>query len=118
MPIFLLYQLLSVTNKKQANLNVRSCKKKKQLRIQYRGVESSTISSINFSILGSNNRFSTNYMTALGLNQAYTSLKLCNKYNKVLICSFRSITGNMYITAINKKLIGFFFSSITQMIFY
>ena len=31
--------------------------------------------------------FSTNYMTALGLNQAYTSLKLRNKYNRVLICS-------------------------------
>ena len=39
-------------------------------------------------------------MTALGLNQAYTSLKLCNKYNIGLICSFRSTTG--YITAINK----------------
>ena len=40
--------------------------------------------------------FSTNYMTALGLNQAYTSLKLCNKCNIVLICSFRLITGNIY----------------------
>ena len=39
--------------------------------------------------------FSTNYMTALGLNQAYTSLKLRNKYNILLICSFRSITGNI-----------------------
>jgi len=33
--------------------------------------------------------FLTNYMTALGLNQAYTSLKLRNKYDIVLICSFR-----------------------------
>ena len=39
--------------------------------------------------------FSTNYMTALGLNQAYTSLKLRNKYNIVLIYLFRSITGNI-----------------------
>ena len=30
--------------------------------------------------------FSTNYMT----DQAYTSLKLCNKYNIVLICSLIS----------------------------
>ena len=36
------------------------------------------------------------YMTALGLNQAYTSLKLRNKYNIVLICSFRSITGTLF----------------------
>ena len=82
----------------------------------FRGVESSTISSINFRILGSNKRFSTNYMTAIGLNQAYTSLKLRKKYNIVLICSFRSITG-IYITAINKKLISFISSSITRMIF-
>ena len=41
--------------------------------------------------------FSTNYMTALGMNQAYTSLKLRNKYNIVLICSFRSITGNILL---------------------
>ena len=39
--------------------------------------------------------FSTNYMAALGLKQAYTSLKLRYKYNVVLICSFRSITGNI-----------------------
>ena len=39
--------------------------------------------------------FSTNYMKALGLNQAYTSLKLRNEYNIVLICSFRWITGNI-----------------------
>ena len=39
--------------------------------------------------------FSTNYMTALGLNQAYTMLKLHNKYNIVLICSFRLTTGNI-----------------------
>ena len=51
--------------------------------------------------------FSTNYMTALGLNQACTSIKLLNtySYNIVLICSFRSITGN--ITDINKNLIRF-----------
>ena len=30
--------------------------------------------------------FSTKYMTVLGLNQAYTTLKLRNKYNIVLIC--------------------------------
>ena len=61
----------------------------------FRGVESSTISSINFSILGINKRFPTNYMTALGLNQAYTSLKLRNKYDIVLICSLRSMRGNI-----------------------
>ena len=38
---------------------------------------------------------STNYMTALGLNQAYTSLILRIKYNIVLICSFRSKPGNI-----------------------
>ena len=37
--------------------------------------------------------FPTNYMKALGLNQAYMLLKLRNKYCIVLICSFGSITG-------------------------
>ena len=43
----------------------------------------------------------TNYMSALGLNQAYTSLKLRDKYNIVLICSFRSITGNILQQKVN-----------------
>ena len=38
--------------------------------------------------------FSTNYMKALGLNQAYMLLKLRNNYYIVLICSFGSNTGN------------------------
>ena len=38
--------------------------------------------------------FSTNYMKALGLNQAYMLLKLGNNYHIVLTCSFGSITGN------------------------
>ena len=53
--------------------------------------------------------FSTNFMKALGLNQAYMLLKLCNNYYIMLICSFGSITGNMFITDINKKSIHFFF---------
>ena len=77
-----------------------------------RGVESSTISTINFSFLAVIKDFSTNYLTALGLNQAYTSLKLRNKYNKVLICSLRLITGNTYITAIIKSL---FVSSLVRL---
>ena len=32
--------------------------------------------------------FSKNYMKALGLNQEYILLKLCNNYYIVLICSF------------------------------
>ena len=39
--------------------------------------------------------FLTNYMKALGLNQAYMLLKLRNYYNTVLICPFGSITGNI-----------------------
>ena len=44
--------------------------------------------------------FSTNYMMALGLNQAYISSELCNKSYIVLICSFvicsfGSIKGNL-----------------------
>ena len=39
--------------------------------------------------------FLTNYMKALGLNQAYMLLKLCNNYYKVLLCSIGSITGNI-----------------------
>ena len=38
--------------------------------------------------------FSTNYMKALGLNQAYMLLRLRNYY-LVLICLFGSITGNI-----------------------
>ena len=60
-----------------------------------RGVDSFTISTINFSIHGSKKDFSTNYMKALGLNQAYMLLKLRNNYYIVLICSFGSITGNI-----------------------
>ena len=64
----------------------------------FRGIESSTISSINFSILGSNNRFFDKlYDGSWSESSIYidTSLKLRNKYNIVLICSFRSITGNI-----------------------
>ena len=58
-----------------------------------RGVESSTIStSASQAVIKD---LSTNYMTALGLNQAYTSLILRIKYNIVLICSFRSKPGNI-----------------------
>ena len=39
--------------------------------------------------------FSTYYMKALGLNQAFMLLKLCNNYYIVLICSLGSITGNI-----------------------
>ena len=55
--------------------------------------------------------FSTIFMKALGLNQAYMLLKLCNNYYFVVICSFG--TGNIVI---NKKLICFFFIWITRMI--
>ena len=46
--------------------------------------------------------FSAIYMEALGLNQAYMLLKLRNKYDIVLICSFQFDNGK-YFTAINKK---------------
>ena len=59
------------------------------------GFESFTISTINFSIHGSNQRLLTNYMRALGLNQVYMLLNLRNNYYKALICSFGSIT-NVY----------------------
>ena len=39
--------------------------------------------------------FLTNYMKAIGLNQAYMLLKLPNNYYIMLICSFGSITGNI-----------------------
>ena len=40
---------------------------------------------------------STNYIKAIGLNQAYTMLlKLRNNYNIALICSFGSIPGIYY----------------------
>ena len=51
--------------------------------------------------------FSTKYMKDLGLNQAYMLLKLRNNDYIVLIFSFGSIKGNMYITAINKKFFHF-----------
>ena len=63
------------------------------------------------------NDFSTNYMKALGLNQAYILLKLRNNYYIVLICSFGSITGNIHITALDNNCIRFFFICITRMIF-
>ena len=69
----------------------------------YRGFESISISTINFSIHGSKKRF---YMKALGLNQAYILLKLRKNYSIVLICSFGSTTGN--ILQLNKKFIPFF----------
>ena len=46
-------------------------------------------------------------MTVLGLNQAYTSLNVRNKYNIVLLCSFRSITGIIYYNY-KQKVITFF----------
>ena len=55
--------------------------------------------------------FSTNAMKALGLNQGYMMLRLCNNYHIVLICSIGSIT------AINKKFIHFVFIWKTRMIF-
>ena len=51
---------------------------------------------INFCILGGNKIFFDKLYDALGLDQAYTSLKLRNKYNIVLICSFRLKTGNIF----------------------
>ena len=62
-----------------------------------RGVESSTISFINFSILGSNKRFFNILYDGSWSESSIYSIqrKLRNKYNKVLICSFRSITGNI-----------------------
>ena len=39
--------------------------------------------------------FSTNYIKALGLNQAYILFKLRNNYCIMLICSFGSLTGNI-----------------------
>ena len=51
--------------------------------------------------------FSIYYMTVLGLNQAYTSLNVRNKYNIVLLCSFRSITGIIYYNY-KQKVITFF----------
>ena len=62
-----------------------------------RGVESFTISTINFSIHGSNTRFFEfeNYKTSLGLNQACMLLKLRNTYYIVVICSIGPIMGNI-----------------------
>ena len=39
--------------------------------------------------------FSTNYMEALGLNQAYMMLKLHNNYYIVLVRAIRSIMENI-----------------------
>ena len=44
----------------------------------------------------SNKRFFDKLFEALGLNQAYLMLKSRNNYYLVLICSFGSITGNIY----------------------
>ena len=80
-----------------------------------RGVESFTISTINFSIHGSNKRyFLTNYLKSLGLNQAYVLLQLRNSYYIELICSFGS-TEIYY--SYKKKFIHLFFIWITRMIF-
>ena len=68
-----------------------------------RGVESFTISTINLSIHDSNKRFSTNYMKALGLTQAYMLLKLSKNYYIVFICSLGSIMGNILQLKINEK---------------
>ena len=71
-------------------------------RISYhQGVESFTISTINFSIHCSNKRF---FDKALGLNQAYTYVV---KINTVIM--FIWIDNWIYTTAINKKCILFFF---------
>ena len=50
---------------------------------------------------------STNYMKALGLNQAYMLIKLRKYYYIVLLCLIGLITGNIHITAI-KKVYTFF----------
>ena len=60
--------------------------------------------------------FLTNYMKALGLNQAYILFKLRNNYYIVLICSFGSITGNI-LQLLTKSLYVFFFIWIPRMIF-
>ena len=67
-----------------------------QIEIYIRGVESFTISTINLSIHGAViKNFSTNYMKALGLKQAYMFLKLRNNFYIVLICSIGSMMGNI-----------------------
>ena len=52
--------------------------------------------------------FSTNYLKALGLNQAYMLLKLCNNYYMYSVNMFNWIDNGKYGTAINKKFINFF----------
>ena len=63
--------------------------------LQFRGVESFTISTINLSIHGSNKRFFDKLYEGSRLNQANMLLVLRNNYYIVLICSFVSITGNI-----------------------
>ena len=57
---------------------------------------------------------STNYMKALGLNQAYMLLKLRNNYYIALLSW---VDNGKSITEINKNCICFFFIWITRMIF-
>ena len=52
--------------------------------------------------------FSTNYLKALGLNQAYMLLKLRNNYYMYSVNMFNWIDNGKYGTAINKKFINFF----------
>ena len=58
------------------------------------GDESYTISTINFGIHGSNKKFLKLYEGSRAKSSIY-DVKLCNNYYKVLICSFRSIAGNI-----------------------
>ena len=60
--------------------------------------------------------FSTNYMKALGLNQAYMLLKLRNIHYIVLIYSIGSTTGNI-LQLINKRFLHIFFIWIKWVIF-
>ena len=53
--------------------------------------------------------FSTNYIKALGLNQAYMFLKLLNNYYKVLKCSFGFTYSGKYIYYSYKQKVYTFF---------
>ena len=61
-----------------------------------RGVESFIINTIISVTMAVIKDFSAIYMEALGLNQAYMLLKLRNKYDIVLICSFQFDNGKYF----------------------
>ena len=89
----------------------------------YRGVESVTLLSISVSMAVIKD-FSTYYMKAQGLNQAYMVLEWRNNYHIVLVINeskileprVNMIDNRKYITAITKKFYVFSYW-ITRMIF-